>query len=72
MSASTDLPAQAGRPSEALSDAITVAGTNNVTAWLDNDNVSFVDAEGEPLLEMHPADLLHQVLTYLGFTVEQV
>lgn len=45
-----------------------------VTAWLDNDNVSFTEGTDgdEDLLNLHPSELQEQALGLLGFQVEWV
>jgi hypothetical protein len=56
-----------------LLEAIRSGTVQNVTAWLDNDNVSFTsDDSDEEVLTMHPYEVLKQSLTALGITPEAV
>lgn len=41
----------------------------NVTAFIDNDFISFM-VDGEEVLELHPHDVMEQALLLLGFNIE--
>lgn len=54
-----------------LVDAVKGGTHREVTAWLDNDNVSFTDGDRD-LLSLHPDELQVQALAMLGIRVERV
>ena len=45
---------------------------DDVTVWLDNDQVTAVTGSDALLLDLHPADLLRQALAALGLYCEEV
>lgn len=54
-----------------LVNAVKGGAHREVTAWLDNDNVSFMDGDHE-LLALHPDELQEQALGLLAIHVERV
>lgn len=56
-----------------LLEAIKSGTVRNVTAFLDNDNVSFYsEGSDEPLLSLHPFEVQEQALAALGITTQEV
>lgn len=72
---SADIPWHTTMVIDRIANALLAAGSHQeVTAWLDNDNVSFMEGAGGDvdLLNLHPSELQEQALTLLGFQVERV
>ncbi len=44
----------------------------SVTAYVDNDDVSFYDGGGNHLFSLHPSEVIEQALGLLRITVEPV